>query len=89
MRAVPAQPLEWRKMNVPSNRASPPGAESKYAVFSVVYIDYFGGSTPFRVIARTKCCAYNRLTLVEEFSVRFPGSRTARVESVFPHDEVN
>lgn len=33
-------------------------------MFSVVYEDYFGGSTPFRAVARPAFHAYNRHTLV-------------------------
>jgi len=40
-------------------------------MFPCSYRDYFGGSTAFRQVAQRYPCAYNRLTLVEEFSVRF------------------
>ena len=40
-------------------------------MFSIAYRDYFGGSTPFGAIARPFPRAYNRLTLVQEFSVGF------------------
>ena len=40
-------------------------------VLSIAYQDYFGGSMPFGAIARPFQRAYNRLTLVQEFSVGF------------------
>lgn len=42
-------------------------------MFSFGYPDYFGGSTPFRAIARLFCRAYNRFTLVEILR-QVPGS---------------
>ncbi len=54
-------------------------------MFAIVCRDYFGGSTPFGVIAAPSAAPYNRLTLVAVFSVRFR-VKHARVNSAFAHN---